>query len=147
MSTNQEIIDDLVAFYGDAEILPTRAQWQAVVENTHQGSVVIINLITMREKAAYPDGSDSELSGMEAMARYSEISHKKVAEVGGEFVIQGMFGGTIIGQNEAWEGVGIVRYPSTKAFIALFSDEEYRQGHVHRMAATLKHQMSLVLEV
>lgn len=164
MTDKQAIVDDLVNFYGPffdpasktGNIVPSRQQWQAVVDNPHQGSIVIINFIKLREFAAYPDGSEPQLSGLEAMMRYSEVSHQKVSEVGGEFIVQGMFGGTIIGSdnginsginnsNDQWDGVGIVRYPSIQAFIALFTDAEYRRGHDHRIAATERHNMYMTL--
>lgn len=156
MTDKQAIVDDLVDFYGPffnaasntGNIVPSREQWKALVSNSHQGSIVIVNFIKLREFAAYQDGSEPQLSGLEAMMRYSEISQQKVTEVGGEFVTQGVFGGKVIGaenDGELWDGVGIVRYPSVQAFIALFTDAEYRRGHKHRIAATERHDMYMTL--
>jgi uncharacterized protein (DUF1330 family) len=146
MKDISSLLNNLVGFYGESEILPSRTQWEAVLNNDNSGSVVIINYMKIRETAAYPDGSDTDISGMDAMMRYFEISQKKVADHGGEFVIQGLFGSVVIGDDEDWDAIGIVRYPNKDAFVALFLDQEYREGHHHRVAATLRHKMILVME-
>ena len=36
-----------------------------------EGPVMMVNLLKFREKAAYPDGRDAEISGREAYGRYA----------------------------------------------------------------------------
>lgn len=146
MGNNMASVDELVAFYGEGGIVPTREQWRRIVDSTHEGSICMINFIKVRDRAAYADGSDPDLSGIEAMLRYLAVSQKKVADVGGEFVVQGMNGGAVIGNDESWDMIGIVRYPHRRAFLQLFADPEYREGHRHRVAATAAHRMVMLLE-
>jgi len=146
MPDNETLIDDLVECYGEGGIVPTRRQWKNIIENTHAGPICMINFIKMREKALYADGLEDDLPGLEAMLRYFEVGRKKVAEVGGEFIVQGFHGGIVIGEEEDWDMLGIVRYPNRDAFIKLFTDPEYREGHRHRVAATLRHRMVMLLE-
>jgi len=147
MAASDSLLDELVGFYGKSEILPNRAQWAAIIESNNTNPIIIVNSIKIREIAAYPDGSESSGSGMDAMMRYGELSQRKVMEYGGEFLVQGLFGQVVIGDDEAWDVVGIVRYPSREAFINLFTDPEYQAGHHHRVAATLRHKMVLVDEL
>ena len=146
MTDTETLLNDLVSFYGEGGIVPTRQQWKKIIENTHSGPICMINFMKMREKALYPDIVDTDLTGLEAVLRYFEVGHKKVLEVGGEFVVQGFHGGTVIGNEEDWDMVGIVRYSNRDAFVKLFTDPEYREGHRHRVAATLRHRMVMLLE-
>jgi len=146
MTDTETLIDDLVKFYGEGGIVPTRRQWKNIVENAHAGPICMINFIKVREKACYPDGLEPDLPGLEAMLRYFEVGRKKVKEVGGEFIVQGFCGGIVIGDEEVWDMLGIVRYPNCDAFIKLFRDPEYQEGHRHRIAATLRHRMVMLLE-
>lgn len=146
MTDTETLLDDLINFFGEGGIVPTRGQWKNIIENPHAGTICMINFIKMREKAHYLDGLEADLPGLEAMLRYYEVGHKKVTEVGGEFVVQGFHGGIVIGDEEDWDMLGIVRYPNRDAFIKLFTDPEYREGHRHRVAATLRHRMVMLLE-
>jgi uncharacterized protein (DUF1330 family) len=139
------LVDELVNFYGTGSLYPSREQWQLVANNSHDGSVTIVNFIQLRESADYDDGTTA--TGLEALLRYSEISQKTVAKVGGEFIAQGLYGGVLIGDSEQWDSIGIVRYPSIKAFIDVFRDPDYRLAHHHRAAGTLHHKMVLLLDI
>ena len=63
--SNAAIVDELVTFYGSGPLVPSRQQWQNLVESEHAGSICMINFITFNEIANYQDGT--EASGMEAM--------------------------------------------------------------------------------
>lgn len=141
---SNELVDDLVSFYGESSVLPSRLQWDQLVSSEHEGAICMVNFMKFRESADYPDGTAS--SGMEAMMRYQEVAHRKVVEVGGEFLAAGLFGGMMIGELEDWDAIGIVRYPSIQAFIGVFSDPEYRSSHYHRLAGTLRHHMAILME-
>lgn len=142
--SNAALIDELVTFYGSDALVPSRQQWQALVESDHAGSICMINFITFNEVADYQDGTKA--TGLEAMMAYSEVSQKMVAKVGGQFIAQGLMGSVVIGDDDQWDSIGMVRYPTRQAFIDLFSDPEYRQGHFHRIAACKKHRMVMLLD-
>lgn len=148
--TIEQTVSELVEFYGESRVLPTRAQWHQLVSSEHEGSICMVNFMKFREVAAYQQGEGGDaaaVSGMEAMMRYFETGHKKVTEVGGEFIANGLFGGIMIGEDEDWDALGVVRYPNPQAFLKVFSDEEYRRNHYHRMAGTLRHRMAILLDV
>ena len=145
MMSNETLVDELVNFYGTGSLYPSREQWQLVANNTHNGSVTIVNFIQLRESADYDDGTQA--SGIEALLRYSEISQKTVAKVGGAFIAQGLYGGVLIGDNEQWDSIGIVSYPSIRAFIDVFRDPDYRLAQHHRAAGTRQHKMILLLDI
>lgn len=138
------LVDDLVSFYGESPLVPSRLQWSQLISSEHEGPICMVNFMRFREVADYPDGEAS--SGMEAMMRYQEVAHKKVISVGGEFLAAGLFGGMMIGESEDWDAVGIVRYPNKRDFIRVFSDPEYRSNHYHRLAGTLRHRMAILME-
>ena len=141
---NAALIDELVTFYGSGTLVPSRQQWQDLAESQHTGSICMINFITFNEVADYQDGTQA--TGLEAMMAYSEVSQKMVAKVGGKFIAQGLMGSVVIGDDEPWDSIGMVRYPNRQAFIDLFCDPEYRRGHFHRIAACKKHRMVMLLD-
>jgi hypothetical protein len=55
--------------------------------------------------------------------------------------------GSLYPSREQWDSIGIVRYPSIKAFIDVFRDPDYRLAHHHRAAGTLHHKMVLLLDI
>lgn len=143
MITNK-LIDDLVSFYGEGSAVPSRLQWKQLVCSEYEGAICMVNFMKFRESADYDDGP--VCSGMEAMMRYQEVAHRKVAEVGGEFLSAGLFGGIMIGESEDWDAIGVVRYPNKQGFISVFNDPEYRSNHYHRLAGTLRHRMAILIE-
>ncbi|MDX1803510.1 MAG: DUF1330 domain-containing protein [Alcanivorax sp.] len=97
--------------------------------------IVMLNLLRFREVAEYRDGP-ANYSGREAYRRYSQVALGKVQGVGGEPVWTGKaLAGVIAPQDEHWDEVLLVRYPSKQAFMAMLSDPEYREATRHRTAA------------
>lgn len=141
----KETIEKLIQFYGNSSIVPSREQWQSAFSHQPEQTICMVNFMKFREQADYPDGEN--VSGIEAMGRYTEISHELVKDVGGEFLTSGMFGGILIGEEESWDGVGIVRYPDIHAFLSMFMSETYQNCHRHRVAATLRHRMAILVEI
>jgi len=99
--------------------------------------VTMLNLLRFREQAAYPEGSGhAPCTGREAYGRYSVLAEKRVRDVGGQpvFLAEGI--GRFIGpEDERWDEVLLVRYPSMQAFLQMISNPEYRAETVHRSAA------------
>ena len=141
---NEKTIAKLVRFYGDSSIVPSANQWEKAFEYNMGQKICMVNFIKFREQADYPDKED--VSGIEAMMRYYEISHQLVEGVGGEFIASGLFGGILLGDEEEWDAIGIVRYPELYAFINVFLDPAYQACHRHRVAATLRHRMAILIE-
>jgi len=99
--------------------------------------VTMLNLLRFREQAAYPEGSGhAPCSGREAYGRYSLLAEKRVRAVGGEPVFLAEAIGRFIGpEDERWDEVLLVRYPSMQAFLQMVANPDYRAETVHRSAA------------
>jgi uncharacterized protein (DUF1330 family) len=107
------------------------------------GPVMMVNLLKFREKAAYADGRDPELSGREAYGRYAVEMKKLVEASGGRFVFSAHVEGLLLGDVESlWDTVGIVEYPSSKALVQIASTPEFQAIEVHRVAG-LEGQLNL----
>lgn len=102
---------------------------------TLEGPVMMVNLLKFREKAAYCDGRDRDLSGRGAYARYAVEMKKLVEAAGGRFVFGASVEGLLLGEVESlWDEVGIVEYPSASALIEIASSPEFQRIEEHRVA-------------
>jgi uncharacterized protein (DUF1330 family) len=128
-------VDSLLAAYGEGGLLPTRAQWEHLLASPGPRRIVVVNFFRIREKADPALTGGESLSGFEAMIRYSSVSTRKVAEVGGRFLSTALFDSVLMGTDEAWSLVAIAEYPSPAALIRLFADAEYQEAHRFRLAA------------
>jgi uncharacterized protein (DUF1330 family) len=101
-----------------------------------EGPVTMVNLLKFRDRAAYPDGREPELSGAEAYERYAREMKKLIEASGGRVVFGANIEHLLIGEGEElWDQVGIVEYPSAKTLIEISMTPEYRAIAVHRKAA------------
>ena len=118
---------------------PERAQFDAFKGLDRDVQIDMLNLVRLRDKAAYPAdhaNAGKSLSGAEAYAAYGRESAPVLARVGGSILWRGAFDVTLIGpQDEAWDIMFIARYPSAHAFLAMLSDPAYKAAVVHRQAA------------
>ena len=113
---------------------PTRETFAAFRENDRDGLVHMLNLVRLRERAAYPDGR--EVTGAEAYAAYGRESEPVFARLGGRIVWQGRFELLLIGPGEEhWDHCFIAEYPSVAAFVDMIRDPVYREAVKHRQAA------------
>ena len=95
----------------------------------------MLNLVRLRERAAYPDGRAA--SGAEAYAAYGRESLPVFSRLGGRIVWQGKFELMLIGpaSGENWDHVFVAEYPSVEAFVEMIRDPVYREAVKHRQAA------------
>jgi uncharacterized protein (DUF1330 family) len=113
---------------------PTRETFAAFRANDREGLIHMLNLVRLRDRAAYPDGR--EATGAEAYAAYSRESAPVFAGLGGRIVWRGRFELMLIGPNaERWDLCFIAEYPSVAAFVAMIRDPVYREAVKHRQAA------------
>ena len=95
----------------------------------------MVNLIRFKDKAEYPDGRDTDLTGAEAYNIDGQAGMQMIMDLGGTHVHGGMITGLMLGQvEELWDVVGIVEYPSPAAFRAMLDSEAYQEIHIHREA-------------
>jgi uncharacterized protein (DUF1330 family) len=95
----------------------------------------MVNLLKFKDKATYADGSEPELSGREAYARYAAGVQACLAAVGGKVRFGGEVTGLLLGEaEELWDMVAIAEYPSRKAMLAMVQSPEYQAITKHRDA-------------
>ncbi|TGY88861.1 DUF1330 domain-containing protein [Marinicauda algicola] len=118
-----------------SHIDPERAAFEAFKALPRDEPVEMLNLIRLREKAAYPDGR--EASGLDAYRNYGTHSGPIFTRVGGRIVWRGRPQLMLIGpQDERWDLAFIARYPSAGAFLEMVTDAVYQSEAVpHRQAA------------
>ncbi|TYP63890.1 DUF1330 domain-containing protein [Stutzerimonas stutzeri] len=99
--------------------------------------ILMLNLLRFNDQAAYPAESDQQpCSGREAYAVYSRTAIKKVRAAGGDVELMANARVALIApEQEHWDEVLLVRYPSPEAFLAMLADPEYRAATIHRTAA------------
>ena len=125
----------------DAHIDPDRAQFEAFKALDRDRPIDMLNLVRLRDRAAYPAGHELAgrgLTGAQAYARYGAETGPILSRLGGRVLWRGAFEITLIGPaGERWDHCFIARYPSAHAFLAMITDPDYRQAVVHRQAAVL----------
>jgi uncharacterized protein (DUF1330 family) len=105
------------------------------------GPISMLNLLKFKEKAEYPDGRATDLTGEQAYGLYGQGVAKLIHALGGRFAFVGRARALVIGDGELeWDNVAIVEYPSVAAFQQMTQSEAYAEVHVHREAG-LAHQL------
>ena len=114
----------------------TREQRAAFGQPGPDGPVVIVNLLKFKEKAAYPDGSDAELSGRDAFRRYTDTVFPLIEQDGGRVLFAGQVSALLFGQVEdLWDEVILAEYPSRGALTTgMTTTPEFREAARHREA-------------
>ena len=113
---------------------PTRETFAAFRADDRPGPIHMLNLVRLRERAAYTDGR--EATGAEAYAAYGRESLPVFSGLGGTIVWRGRFELMLIGPaQERWDVAFIAGYPSVAAFVEMIRDPVYREAVKHRQAA------------
>ena len=91
------------------------------------GPVVMVNLLRLRDRAAYK--------------RYSELTMPLIKARGGTVLWAGNGEAVAFGdaQNDLWDYVVLVRYPSRAAFLDMLRSSEYAVANVQREQAVERH--------
>jgi uncharacterized protein (DUF1330 family) len=91
------------------------------------GPVVMVNLLQLRDRAAY--------------TRYSQLTMPLIKARGGTVLWAGDGQAVAFGDPEAdrWDYVVLVRYPSRAAFIDMVGSAEYARANVEREQAVRRH--------
>ena len=92
-----------------------------------------LNLMKYREVADYGDGAASaSKSGREADDEYTP--RESLAGIGAKITFAADVERTLVGDGTEWDRIGIVRYPSRKAFFEMQQREDFKKSHVHKDA-------------
>lgn len=116
-------------------VFPAPEQIAAFFGGAEDGPFVMVNLLRFKERAEYADGSESELSGREAYARYGAAVQACLASVGGKSLFAGAVTELLLGQmDEPWDMVALAQYPSRAAMMAMVQSPAYQAIEKHRIA-------------
>lgn len=116
-------------------VFPSMEQATAFFGSPENGPFVMVNLLKFKNKAEYADGSDTDLTGAQAYARYGKAVKTCLASVGGRQVYAGPVTGLMLGEvEELWDMVALAEYPSLAAMQAMVSSPEYQAIEHHRKA-------------
>ncbi len=114
---------------------PTRSRVEALMAETSDRPVVMLNLLKFRENAVYPDGRPSDLTGRQAYDLYVAPMQKVIEDAGGRLLFGGDIASLVIGEvADLWDTCLLVEYPSAAAFAAIVTSSEVAEIGVHRAA-------------
>lgn len=117
------------------QVMPSPEQAMAFFGGTEDGPFVMVNLLKFKAKAEYEDGSEPDLSGAEAYARYGEAVSKLVEGLGGKIRFSGEVTGLLLGEvDELWDMVALAEYPSLAAFREMAMSPAMHAIEHHRKA-------------
>jgi uncharacterized protein (DUF1330 family) len=118
---------------------PTRPQFDAFKALPRAAPVHMLNLVRLRDLAAYAVGHPLHgrgHSGRDAYRAYGRESRPVFERVGGRQVWIGRPELVVIGPaDERWDIAFIAEYPSAAAFLEMVTDPVYREAVKHRQAA------------
>src|SRR6202167_38649 len=97
---------------------PTKETFARFRESDRPGPIHMLNLVKLRERAAYPDGRSA--TGTEAYAAYGRESRPVFARLRGKVAWQGRCELMLTGpSDEYWDHCFIAEYPSVAAFVVM----------------------------
>ena len=124
-------------------VYPNEAQIQGFSEPGPEGPIYMVNLLKFKDRAEYPDGRDTDLTGEQAYAIYSRGVGKLLTRHGGALVFAADVERLMLGEaEELWDKVAIAMYPSRAAMLEMMSSPEMQEIGAHR-AAGLAGQLNI----
>ncbi|MBY5946787.1 DUF1330 domain-containing protein [Photobacterium rosenbergii] len=117
------------------QLYPSDSQVERLSNDPDSGEIHLLNLFRFKEKAIYPDGRETTLTGKEAYKLYGKPMLEVLDKYGAEVVFYSDITGLIIGEvDELWDAFVIVKYPSRQALLDMTSSEEFKALSIHREA-------------
>ena len=117
------------------KVYPDKEQIKGFMEPVSEGPICMVNLLKFKEKAAYEDGRDTDLTGREAYALYEEGVKKLLQEIGGGIGFEGDVARLALGEvEELWDVVALAVWPSRGAMFEVMQSPEMQAISVHRSA-------------
>jgi uncharacterized protein (DUF1330 family) len=92
----------------------------------------MVNLMQYREVADYGEEGGPSISGREADDLYTPMG--PLAEVGAEVVFAAEVETQLLGAGVPWDRIGVVKYPTRKAFIDMQAIPAFQDLHKHKDA-------------
>jgi len=124
---------------------PTATQLEDFRNADQSTPITMVNLLKFREIANYEDADTTgaqPVSGREAYQRYASVALSKIRQNGGSIEYLAPSEQCFVGdQQDDWDQVVIVRYPSRAAYLSGFDSPEYQAAIVHRVAGLEKRML------
>lgn len=115
---------------------PTGDQVRAFRDRQTGEPIQMLNLLKFREKAAYEDGKDADLSGRDAYLRYARAFNEIMTPLGVRILYSGEVKGFLIGEGEGErDAIALIQYPSTQVMLDMWRNPDYQAAQLHRAAA------------
>jgi hypothetical protein len=89
--------------------------------------IFMVNFMKYHARAVYADGSDRGLTGKDADDAYAPLD--VLTRIGALVVFF-----ADVEPGGEWDRVGIVRYPSRRAFVEMQSRQDFQDRHIHKAA-------------
>ena len=116
-------------------VLPNGAQMAGFLENPEEGPIYMVNLLKLKEKAEYPDGRATDLTGAQAFGIYGQAVAKILMELGGGLMFSASIQSVWLGEvEEPWDAIAIGMYPNRKTLHDMLSSADYQDIVIHRTA-------------
>jgi uncharacterized protein (DUF1330 family) len=121
-------------------IVPTPESGAAFASRRIDGQVVMLNLLKFRDTADYSENPaiapNEPITGSEAYQTYMMKVRPLLEKHGGSLVFLGHGGRYLIGpDDEHWDMMLLVRYPTVVSFVSFTTSPEYLEIAGHRTAA------------
>ena len=124
-------------------VYPNQDQIRGFAEPGPEGPVYMLNLLKFKDKAEYPDGRESNLTGEQAYAIYAAEVSRLLTEFGGGVMFGASVERLVLGEvEELWDKVAIAMYPSRGAMLAMMQSPKMQEIAPHR-AAGLAGQLNI----
>jgi len=113
---------------------------QFFVDFQGKGKITMLNLLKYKTTADYSElenlSPDQVISGKEAYKIYAMYTLPLIQKVDGQVLFFGNSKNYLIGpENEKWDAVLLVQYPSVEKFVEFSKSPEYLKTAGHRTAA------------
>ena len=124
-------------------VYPNAEQIHGFSEPGPDGPIYMVNLLKFKERAEYPDGRASDLTGEQAYAIYTEGVSELLIQHGGALTFAADVERLMLGEvEELWDKVAIAMYPSRAAMLDMMGSPQLQEIGVHR-AAGLAGQLNI----
>ena len=107
----------------EAKIRPNKDQFIELMNTPDEGPVVMLNLLKFKAR-----------DGQAEYNKYGDSVIKMVESLGGKLLWLGKVDQALIGpiDENDWDAIALVQYPSRKDFLEMVSTPEYEKAHEHR---------------
>ena len=124
-------------------VRPNDEQMRGFAEPGPDGPIYMVNLLKFRDRAEYPDGRETDLTGEEAYMIYGRAVSQLLTQFGGGAMFNARVERLMLGEvDELWDRVAIAVYPSRAAMLDMMQSPEMQEIGIHR-AAGLAGQLNI----